>query len=82
MNPYGVMRHFVKVNLYQVQLKAYHSKSSQISLKMITSCSMMSNLPNNQFSARLNICKDIKILSGELISRFCNCNFILLLDVL
>ena len=69
MNPPGVMRHFVKVKLYQVQLKIYHSKCFQISLKMIASCSMMFNLPNNQFLARLNISKKyFKILSGGQIS--------------
>ena len=49
MNPYGVLRHFVKVNLYQVQLKVYHSKCSQISLEMFASCSIMFNLTNDLF---------------------------------
>ena len=48
MNPPGVMQHFVKVKLYQVQLKIDHTKCFQISLKIIASCSKMFNcrMPN------------------------------------
>ena len=43
------MRHFVKMNLFQVQLEISPSKCSHIILKLIASCSTMTNLSNNQF---------------------------------
>ena len=67
MNPYDVIRHFIKMNLSQVQLKISPSKYSQISIKLIASCSTMFTLPKNQFSGRLNIYKQsyLKFFGGD-----------------
>ena len=43
-----VLGHFVKVDMYQVQYKLFHSKYYQISLRMIASCSIMRILPIDQ----------------------------------